>query len=43
MPYKNGGGNHLQYYDESNGQYDDQTKAKINEEDKRALTMVHYF
>lgn len=43
MPYKNGGGNHLQYYDEFDGQYDDQTKAKINEEDKKALTMVHYF
>lgn len=43
MPYKTGGGNHLQYYDVNDGQYDDQSKKRMNEEDKKALVMVHYF
>ena len=43
MPYKKGGGNHLQYYDETDGEYDEETKKKINDADKKALTMVHYF
>jgi len=43
MPYKIGGGNHLQFYDESNGQYDDQTKAKMLDEDKINLYMVYLF
>ena len=43
MPYKMGGGNHLQYYDINDGQYDNQSKKRINEEDKKALAMVYYF
>ena len=43
MAYKKGGGNKLQLYDESTGQYDEETKARINEEDKKALVLVHYF
>lgn len=43
MNYKKGGGNHLQPYDEKTGQYDDETKAKINEEEKKSLILFHYF
>ncbi len=43
MPLKKGGGNHLQFYDGADGQYDDEEKARINEEDKKALSLVHYF
>ena len=43
MPYKIGGGEHLQYYDENDGKYDDQAKKRLNDEDKKALTLVHYF
>lgn len=44
MPLKKGGGNHLQFYDEADGQYDDEEeRARINEEDKKALSLVHYF
>ena len=42
MPLKKGGGNKLQYYDESTGQYDDQ-KIGLNEIDKENLVMYHYF
>ena len=43
MPYKKGGGNKLQFYDDADGQYDDETRAKLNEDDKKALVLVHYF
>ena len=43
MPYKKGGGNHLQYYDEADGQYDEETRRRMNEADMRALSKVHYF
>lgn len=43
MPYKKGGGDHLQYYDEADGQYDEETRNRINESDMKALSMVHYF
>lgn len=43
MPYKKGGGNLPQLYDIETGQYDDETKTKINENDKKSLVLVHYF
>lgn len=43
MPLKRGGGNHLQFYDEADGQYSDEEIARMNEEDKKALALIHYF
>ena len=43
MPFKIGGGNHLQPYDDATGQYDEEEKARINEEEKQALVLSHYF
>ena len=43
MPYKKGGGDRLQYYDEADGQYDEDTKKRMNEADMKALSTVHYF
>jgi len=43
MPYKKGGGNHLQYYDQKDGEYDDATLEEINKKDKENITMVYYF
>lgn len=43
MPYKKGGGDRLQYYDEADGQYDEEAKKRMNEADMKALSKVHYF
>ena len=43
MPYKPGGGNHLQFYDESTGEYDSEGVAQLNESDKEALVLTYYF
>ncbi len=43
MPYKLGGGNHLQYYDEIDGQYGDERKKSQCEDDMTSLTMVYCF
>lgn len=43
MPYKLGGGNHLQYYDEENGKYSDETKTKLMEKDKENLALLKLF
>lgn len=43
MQFKKGGGNHLQLFDQENGQYADEDKVKLNEKDLESLVMVHYF
>lgn len=43
MGYKIGGGDHLQYYDENDGQYADEDKVKILEKDKENLVLYHLF
>lgn len=43
MGFKIGGGDHLQYYDESNGQYSDEWKAGAAEKDKENLVLFYYF
>lgn len=43
MGHKIGGGDHLQYYDENDGQYADEDKAKILEKDKENLVLYHLF
>lgn len=41
MPYKIGGGNHIQLYDKSDGRYSDQNKEKSVKTDFDNLQLVH--
>ena len=43
MPVKIGGGNKLQYYDKESGEYTDEQKLDLNENDKENLVMYHYY
>lgn len=43
MPLKTGGGNHLQKYNQNDGQYISSNKAELCEKDKENLVLLHYF
>lgn len=43
MPYKIGGGNHIQLYDKSDGRYSDENKGEGSKEDFDNLRLVHEF
>ncbi len=42
MPYKSGGGEHLQYYDEETGEYSEE-KAKASAEKDKANLVLYYW
>lgn len=43
MPYKPGGGEHLQYYDEENGEYSEEKAKASAEKDKENLVLYYWY
>lgn len=43
MPYKPGGGEHLQYYDEKNGEYSEKRAKASAEKDKENLVLYYWY